>query len=203
MAKKYTKDDIDKFHDYEIWLPDNTMYIGSHQYVEDEESGVDHFMAERVIKNLHILDRTLHEKGITIKMNNLGGSVNHGLAIYDAIVTCENHVTVIAYGHVMSMGSIILQAADTRCMTSLCRMMLHTGGLSLGAEAPNFYKNVEEFKVLDEMTYEIYLKKINDKKPEFSKSQLKRKMATDWYLGPQEAIAYGLCDKVFTGWKTT
>jgi ATP-dependent Clp protease protease subunit len=197
MSRRYSKDDIDKFHDYDFWLPDNTLYIGSQGYVDDDEAGVDFRMAEKIIKNLHILDRSKHSEGITIKMNNPGGCVNHGLAIYDAIITCQNRVKIIAYGQVSSMGSLIFQAGDERFMTRNCRIMLHNGQLSVGGESNNVYANIEENKNLDNLIYNIYLKKIKEKRKEFSRSQLVRKMAKDWYMGPEEAIENGLCDGIW------
>jgi hypothetical protein len=57
--------------------------------MEMGESGTDAAMAERAIKNLHILDNASSEP-ITIITNNLGGSVFHGMAIYDAIKKYKN-----------------------------------------------------------------------------------------------------------------
>jgi len=184
------------WHEYDVSFRDKVIYIGSHSEDEDGESGVDFQMAERVIKNLHFLDRELHDNGITIKMNNPGGCSVHGLAIYDAIETCTNHITAIGYGHIMSMGAIIFQAADTRIMAPHSRMMLHKGSAGFADSMDNFYANVEEFKKLDEMLYSILLKRIKEKKPRFKKSQLEAKMSSDWYIGPKEAIELGLCDKV-------
>lgn len=198
MARKYSKDDIDKFHDYDFWLPDNTLYLGSQTYLsDDDESGVDFKLAEKMIKNLHILDRTYSDKGIIIKMNNPGGCVSHGLAIYDAIVSCQNHVTIIAYGQVQSMGSLIFQAGDTRYMTPNCRMMIHWGNLHVGGESRNVYTNIKENKLIDDLVNNIYLTKIQKKKPNFTKARFNQKTSTDWFLGAEEAIEFGLCDKIW------
>jgi ATP-dependent Clp protease protease subunit len=197
MPRKYTKDDIDKFHDYEIWLPDNILYIGSNSYIEDYESGVDHAMAERVIKNLHILDRTINnELGIQIKMNNPGGYVYHGLAIYDAILTCNNSVSITAYGHVMSMGSLIFQAADTRIMSPNSRMMIHFGQSTVSGHLLDIYKTVDELKEIDKIINNIYLKRIKEVKPRFTLEEFKEMIKFDCYLSAKEAIELGLCDKI-------
>ena len=86
-------------------------------------------MAERAIKALHILDSTAPtgDKPITVIMNNPGGDEYHGMAIYDAIKSCKNHVTIVVFGMAMSMGSIILQAADKRVMSANSRVMIHYG----------------------------------------------------------------------------
>lgn len=196
MAKRYSKDDIDKFHDYEVWFPDNILYIGSDTYLDEDESGVDHKMAEKVIKNLHILDRSPLENGITIKMNNPGGDVYHGLAVYDAISTCQNRVTMIAYGHVMSMGSLIFQAADKRIMSPNSRMMIHYGQGCVSGHLLDIYKDVEELKELDRIINAIYLKKIKEAKPRFTSDEFDAMIKFNCYLSAKQALELGLCDAI-------
>ena len=130
---KFKKDDVDQFMDNDIYLPTRTIYMGSVNSFEDgDESGVDHSMAERMSKALHILDTydaeaRKGEKPIQIIMNNPGGDVIHGMGISDTISNCKNHVTIKVVGHAMSMGSIILQAADKRVMTKNSQIMIHYG----------------------------------------------------------------------------
>lgn len=191
------KSEIEILHSYDISLEDKTIYMGSHDYCEENgETGVDHQMVERIVKNLHVLDKKLHQNGITIKMNNIGGDVYHGMAIYDAIANCKNHVTIITYGHAMSMGSYIFQAGDTRIMAPTSRMMLHAIQDSVSG---NYYKILEQLKEtahLQEIMNSVYLKRIREKKPKYSKNSLISKIKEDWFISPQEAIAIGLCDKI-------
>ena len=104
MSTRRQIDDIEVFFEQGLYVPTRTIYMG-----EILDGGTDHVMAERVIKALHVLDAN-SEAPIAILMNNPGGDEYHGLAIYDAILGCKNHVAITAYGHAMSMGSIILQA---------------------------------------------------------------------------------------------
>jgi ATP-dependent protease ClpP protease subunit len=104
------RDDITHFIDEDIYLPTRTLYMGSTGDNDGLENGVNYSMAERMIKGLHILDSSATEQPITIIMNNLGGDFVHGMAIYDAIKICRNHITIKVFGHAMSMGAIILQA---------------------------------------------------------------------------------------------
>src|SRR5277367_5257992 len=105
MPKRVNRDDIDKFHDVGLHLPTRTIYTSTEQFLGDgEEGGCDSLMAERFVKNMHILS-SLSGEPITVLMNNIGGDTYHGLAMYDAIKTCPNHVTVKIFGHAMSMGS--------------------------------------------------------------------------------------------------
>ena len=184
------------WHEYDILPGDRTIYIGSKSSDETGESGVDYLLAEKVIKNLHILDKRMSDIPITIKMNNPGGDVYHGLAIYDAIKSCRNDVTIIAYGYVMSMGSVILQAADTRIMSPHTRMMIHHGEGITSGHMLDVQKQADEFKELNFIINDIYLSRIKEKKPRFTMKQLEDKMKFDWYLNAKEAVALGLCDAI-------
>ena len=193
---KLTKDDIDHFMDNDIYLPTRTIYMGSNGYDEGGESGVDFVMAERMVKTLHILDNfdvasRSGDKPIHIMMNNVGGEVTHGMAIYDAIEGCKNHVTIKVYGHAMSMGSIILQAADRRVMTKNSRIMIHYGYAGFGAHAKTTYQWNNEDKKYDRWMEDLFLNKIGDskislekyltlidKKDEIPKGNAKNKMIT-------------------------
>ncbi len=166
---KFKKDDVDQFMDNHIYLPTRTIYMGSIGESSDGESGTDYSMAETVIKALHILDNQdassmKGEKPINIIMNNIGGDVYHGMAIYDAISSCKNHVTVRVYGHAMSMGSIILQAADQRIMTRHSRIMIHYGSFGMSEHNKTVYKWTDEAKKFDEIMENVYLDKIQDNK---------------------------------------
>jgi ATP-dependent Clp endopeptidase proteolytic subunit ClpP len=197
--KKMQRDDIDKFFDYEIYLPTRTLYMGSASYDEENgESGTDGAMAERIIKGLHILDSSApsNDQPITIIMNNPGGDEYHGMAIYDAIKSCKNHVTIKVIGHAMSMGSIILQAADHRVMSPNSRMMIHYGTKSIQDHAKNFYKWTDEGKKFDSWMEHLFLEKIREKNPHFTLAKVKHMCNFDTFLSATEAIQLGLADKI-------
>lgn len=134
---KIVKESIDRFFDYGIHVETKTIYMGSEEYVDDQESGTDHKMAENMIKALHVLNLT-PDKPIKIIMNNLGGNWTDGMAIYDAIKASPCHVTIEVMGQAMSMGSIILQAADERIMHPNATMMIHDGQDGYVGHAKNF-----------------------------------------------------------------
>lgn len=166
---KLTKDDIDHFMDNDIYLPTRTIWMGSNSSDENGEAGVDYVMAERMGKTLHILDNfdtasRNGEKPIHIMMNNVGGEVTHGMCIYDAIEGCKNHVTIKVYGHAMSMGSIILQAADRRVMTKNSRIMIHYGYGGVPSHQKTSYQWTNEEKKYDKWMEDLFLEKIGDSK---------------------------------------
>jgi ATP-dependent Clp endopeptidase proteolytic subunit ClpP len=188
-------DDIETFFSRGIHIPSSTLYLGSvSTNADDEETGTDFAMAERAIKGLHILDQAPRE--ITVVMNNDGGSVYHGAAIYDAIAGCENRVTVIGTGSIMSMGVIILQAADRRILTPSTRLMVHVGTAGTQDHLVNLQRYADEVAKMDRWAEDILLARIQTKHPTYMRAKLRRLCMFDSYLSAQEAVELGLADEV-------
>lgn len=152
--------DLDKWFDLSVDLSTRTLYIGSAGYTSDDyETGVDHVMAEYLIKGIHSLESE-NKKLITIIMNNPGGDWHHGMAIYDAIKYSPCPTAIRVYGHAMSMGSIILQAANQRILMPSARFMMHYGTDSKAGHAKVVYKWADEGKRINWEMENIYLEKM-------------------------------------------
>jgi ATP-dependent Clp protease protease subunit len=195
MSRRFNKDSLDQLHDYGLYLPTRTIYMGSELVDLDDESGTDALMAEKTIKNLTILE-SLNNEPITIIANNPGGHVSHGLAIYDAIRACKSPVSMKIFGQASSMGSIILQAADERIMSPQSSQMIHYGSVSLDGEAQTVYKATQEYKRIDKWMEDMYLTHIHEKNPRFTRQKLQSLLKADTYLTAKESVALGLADKV-------
>lgn len=194
--KRVNRDDIDKFHDADIYVPQRTIYIGSVMSdIDAGESGCDALMAERAIKNLFILDKLSNEP-ITILMNNIGGDEYHCFAIYDAIKACKSHITIIVCGHAMSAGSIILQAADERIMSPTSRQMIHYGTWGVVDHAKTTQKWAEEGKKIDSWMEKMYLEKIREKHPQYKIGRIQRLLDHDTFLTAKESVELGLADRI-------
>lgn len=200
MSKnKIQRDDVACFQDYDVHIPTRTLYMGSiYSDSYEGDSGVDAHMAERVIKGLHILESVGEngDKPITIIMNNPGGDWYHGMAIYNAIKACKNHITIIVYGHAMSMGSIILQAADERVMTEDASLMIHYGQDGFYGHAKTFEKWAEQGKKLIERMEGIYMEKIREINPKYRHAALRKLLDYDTFLDAKETLKLGLCDRI-------
>ena len=166
--------------------------------MEHGESGTDPVMAERVIKALHILDNAAPsgDQPITILMNNPGGDEYDGMAIYDAIKACKNHVTIVVYGKAMSMGGIILQAADRRVMSPNSRFMMHYGTFGINANAKDVYQWVEDNKKIDTLMEDIFLEKMAVKNPAITRKHLQNMLKADFIADAAESVKLGLADAV-------
>lgn len=199
---RVSKDHIDKWFDYDLDIDNRTIYVGS--IGEDEnggETGVDFSLSERVIKALHVLEKNAPsgDKPIHIILNNPGGEVIEGLAIYDAIRMCKNYVTITAMGKVWSMAGYILQAADPggRIMAPNASFMLHEGTEAHSGDHPRIIKAWREFnEKQDKKLFELYLTKILEKHPDFKPKKLEEMLKFDTIMDAEETVELGLADKV-------
>lgn len=201
-ARKTQLDDIEKFFSHDVYLPTRTLYMGScGQDWDGGDAGVNFMMAERVVKGLHVLEacapKPPADNVITLVMNNPGGDVYHGMAIYDAIRACISHVTIKVYGHAMSMGAVILQAADERVLAPNAKVMIHYGYQGHASNHPRIVQRwCEEYKRVDAKMEEILLARIREKHPTFPPERVRELLMFDTILTAQEAVDLGLADAI-------
>ena len=197
MAKRVNKDDVDRLHDSNLHIPSRTIYIGSEHFSEDlQEAGTDSLMAERIIKNIFLLE-SISQDPITIIMSNPGGDWYYGMAIYDAIKLAKSHIIMKIYGMGMSMGSIILQAADERVLAPNSRIMIHYGYMGMPETHTKIYQKwSDECKKLDAWQDELFLSKIHKKHKDFKLKKLQKMLDFDTILTAKEAVELGLADKI-------
>ena len=163
MAKTLQNDSIDKFFEYGIDIANRTVYLGSASYDDDGgENGVDHLVAEKYMKGLHILDKLAPngDKPITVVANNPGGDWYHGMSMYGFTKSCCNEVVFHLYGYAMSMGSIIPLAADEVYIDSEASFMIHYGSEGYTGHSKTFEKWADEGKRVNYKMENIYLEKI-------------------------------------------
>lgn len=199
MARSSVKDSLQDFMDYGVHLPTRTIYIGSESDNEGEETGTDYKMAEKAIKGLHLLEWAGGqdgEKPITAILNNLGGDYNHGMSIYNRIKACKNHVTIIAAGYATSMGAIILQAGDERLAYEDALIMIHPGNVGFEGHPKTVERWLKFHKKADSRIDQIFLSKIQEKKPDFSMEKFRTKTDHDWILTAEEALELNLIDGI-------
>lgn len=186
---RVNKDYMDKFYDYGIDFDSRTIYID-----DVNENGV-----ENVLKSLHLLELAAPngDKPINIILNNTGGSIYQGSAIYDRIRACVNDVTITVYGAAESMGCIILQAADHRILAPNATVMFHEGEPEPDGNSYDSLENKWQYeKRFSKRLDDIIFKRIKQKHPEYSESKFRKLNKKDNYLTAEEAVAFGLADEV-------
>lgn len=194
----YIKEDIDRWFEYSYLPSKRLVHIGSHDAEMESgegESGTDCQMSEFFIKAILHLN-SISSKPIFVHMNNLGGDWFHGMSIYDAIIASTAHVYGVCWGHAMSMGSIIIQACDSRIITPHCTFMIHDGFDTLSGT----YRTIEAWAKysgkLRQRMYEIYLSRMKMAKPRITIEKIKELCSHDTIFTSKETINYGLADWV-------
>lgn len=185
MSEK-VKDSIADYHEYGIYIHTRTMEIFGEINPES---------AARAIKNLHILDNS-GSGTITVKFMSEGGDVTEGLAIYDAIKQCKNHVRGVGMGEVASIATVIMQACDERVLCPHSYFMLHEGTAAVEGKFKDKKEWDKFFEMQEKRTNEIYLSRIKQKKPKYSMNKLTEFMDRDRILFPKDVIELGLADLI-------
>jgi ATP-dependent Clp protease protease subunit len=181
------RDDIDRLFDYGVHVPSRTLYAGGE---------VDEAMAALFLKGM-----TLLEPGgtpILVVLNSPGGDEYHGLGVYDAIATSKCHVTVTVYGHAMSMGSWILQAADDRALAPNATVMIHRGYVPVNADLTGAQVEAmgREYRRVNTLMEQAYLRRMRVKNPKITQHQLGKLLDRESYFTANEAVELGLADRV-------
>lgn len=183
---KLSRENIDRWFDYDVHLETRTIYLG-----DSAEDQVGPMLAERVIKALFLLSAH-KEEPIKIILNTMGGCWYNGMAIYDAIKANPCHIVIEVLGSAMSMGSVILQAADERILHPNSTVMIHDGIDSFEGHTRNMEVWGAQSKASRKRMYEIYAEKSG--KPV---SYWEKRCAIDCVLTAKEALKEGLADKIY------
>lgn len=187
--KKKNHDDL---FSYDYSLEHSVVYLGS---FGQSESGVDHRLAESAIKTLFVLDKS-KTAPINIFLNNVGGDWYHGMAVYDAIRSCSNEVIITVYGQAMSMGSIILQAADQRIMMPNSTMMIHHGTDWIGGHSEEVQTQAKHCREITKAMIDIYCSRSG-----LNKQKVKDLLKFGSWISAKESVKLGLADNIFQGGK--
>jgi ATP-dependent Clp protease protease subunit len=152
---------------------------------------IDAAAAFRFVAAMNLLDQTPGQ--IKVYLNTPGGEIESGFAIFDAIMMTRNQVAVIGIGSVMSMGSIIMQAADIRLMTPSARFMIHTGIY----DAPGNWDTDKMIGMGREMTgIRSRFCKILAGKSKLSEAEVFLKLLNETFFSADEALEAGFIDGV-------
>lgn len=192
----YIRDDIDRYFDYNYLPSQRLIYVGSHDAEMEDgegESGTNCQMAEFFIKAITHLNN-ISSKPIFIHMNNLGGSWDHGMCIYDAIRASTAHIYGICWGHAFSMGSIIIQACDSRIIAPHCTFMIHDGFEDINGTCKAVEAWAKNIPKLRQRMYEIYFERMKSAKPRITIKKIEDLCSHDTIFTAKEAISYGLGD---------
>lgn len=162
-------------------------------------------MANLIVGQLLFLESEDAGKDITLFINSPGGSVTAGLAIYDTMQFIKPDVTTYVMGQAASMGSFLAQsgAPGKRFVLPESRTMIHrvssgTRGTSGSVHVQDLQfedakRSFEESVRINKRLTELYVRHNTAGK---TYEELFNTMKFDTFLSSDEAVAYGLADKV-------
>ncbi|WP_201456398.1 ATP-dependent Clp protease proteolytic subunit [Chlamydia sp. 17-3921] len=155
-------------------------------------------LANTVIAQLLFLMSEDPKKDVQIFINSPGGYITAGLAIYDTIRFLGCDVSTYCIGQAASMGALLLSAGTKGKRHALphSRMMIHqpSGGI-IGTSADI------QLQAAEILTLKKHLANILAECTGQSVEKIIEDSERDFFMGAEEAISYGLIDKVVTSAK--
>ena len=151
--------------------------------------------AKDLTEKLLYLETTGPGKEILFYMNTPGGSITAGMAVYDTIKLITSPVKIVVTGMAASMGSILLSAAKkgNRYIYPHARVLIHQPLITGRMVGPASDINIQA-KEMEKLRLELNQILATASGQPFDK--VAKDSDRDFYLNAEEAIAYGLADKI-------
>ena len=151
--------------------------------------------ANLVVAQLLFLESENPDKEINMFINSPGGVITAGMAIYDTMQFIKPNVATYVMGQACSMGSFLAQAgaAGKRHILPYARHMIHQpsgGARGMQSDIEIQYKEITKMK---DILTKLYVKHNTAGK---TYAQLEHDMDRDTFMSAEEALAYGLVDKI-------
>jgi len=149
--------------------------------------------ADLTVAQLLFLESQDPEKDISVYVNSPGGSVTAGLAIYDTIQYIRPDVQTICLGQASSMGALILACGTKgkRFALPSSRVLIHQPWGGVSGQASDISLQAKEIVRLKKLTID-YFALAAGKAPEAIAGDMER----DFFMSAQEALEYGLVDRL-------
>jgi len=154
---------------------------------------VNEMTANLIVAQLLFLESENPEKDISFYINSPGGSVSAGLAIYDTMQFIKPDVSTLCVGQAASMGALLLAAGakGKRFALPNSRVMIHQPMGGFQGQATDIEIHAKEILYLRQRLNEILAKHTGQ-----AIKTIERDTERDNFFGAQEAVKYGLVDKL-------
>lgn len=158
---------------------------------------VEDHMANLIVAQMLFLESEDPGKDINLFINSPGGVITAGMAIYDTMQFIKPDVATYIMGQACSMGSFLANAGakGKRYMLPNARHMIHqpSGGTrGMQSDIEIQYKEITKMKTI---LTELYVKHNTRAK---TYADFERDMDRDTFMSAEEALEYGLIDKIIT-----
>jgi len=169
---------------YSRLLEDRVIFLGE---------AIDSMVANTVIAQLLFLEKQDPKAPITMYVNSPGGHVTAGLAIYDTMQYIQCDVVTVCVGLAASMGSIILAGGTKGKRYSLphSEIMIHQPLGGMEGQATDIKIAADHIMRTGTTLYTILAKHTGQ-----NIKTVEKDCDRDNYMTPEEALKYGLIDKI-------
>ncbi len=150
-------------------------------------------VANLVVAQLLHLESQDPDKDISIYINSPGGSVYSGLAIYDTMRFVKPDIHTMCVGVAMSMGSLLLAGGTKGKRAALpnSRILIHQPSAGFEGQSTDIEIHAREILNVRDRLDDIYAENTG-----LSKEQVRRDMERDRFFTAEQALEYGLIDRV-------
>jgi ATP-dependent Clp protease protease subunit len=171
---------------YSRLLEDRIVFL-RHQ-IDDE-------VANLVIAQILFLAAKDPAKDINLYLNSPGGSVTAGFAIYDTIRYVKCNVATICIGQAASMAALLLAAGTNGKRSALpnSRILIHQAFGGTQGPATDVKIQTNELLRLHDQIIHAFAEHTGQ-----TVKKIRKDTDRDFYMSPEEALAYGLIDRIIT-----
>jgi ATP-dependent Clp protease protease subunit len=161
------------------------------------DSDVNEHSSSLIVAQMLFLESEDPDKDILFYINSPGGVVTAGMAIYDTMNFIKCDVSTIVMGQACSMGSLLATAgaAGKRYILPNARHMIHQPSGGARGQATDIQIQAQEILKMKKYLTEIYVQHNTAGK---TFEQLTTDMERDNFMSAEEAVAYGLADKIIS-----
>ena len=156
---------------------------------------VEDYMANVIVAQLLFLESENPDKDISLYINSPGGAVTAGMAIYDTMQFIKPQVSTLCIGQAASMGAVLLAggAEGKRYCLPHSRVMIHQPLGGFQGQATDIDIHAREILKIREQLNQLLASHTGQ-----SVERIREDTERDRFLGPEEAVEYGLVDKMLS-----
>lgn len=152
---------------------------------------IDAYEAQFIIQQLLSFDRE-NEEEITMFINSPGGSVYQMFAILDTMSMIKAPVRTVVIGVAASAAACLASAGKTRLISKTAEIMIHEASAGTYGTVSEMKESIDQIAKQNEIMIKVLAKNTN-RSVEDIKATISK---TDKYLSAQEAIEFGIADKI-------
>ena len=156
---------------------------------------VEDHSANLIVSQMLFLESEDRTSDIHLYINSPGGVITAGMSIYDTMQYINADVSTIVIGQACSMGSFLAQAGapGKRFVLPHSRTMIHQPSGGARGQQSDIEIQYKEITYMKKMLTELYVKHNTARK---TYEDFERDMDRDNFMTAQQAIDYGLADKI-------